>query len=161
MRKSQKGFGVIETLLVFVFFAAIVAAAVYVLSNQTRVSINNDSTTFSFDMGSKAEPKRFSDSTDTPEYYSVKLSDYDTKIVATAYVPKNTIVKGDIYCSSQSFKVNILGSQHLVCNQKNLIYAANFNNKGKWYQATVFAEDNKTEVNQATIVTLLESLKIE
>jgi uncharacterized protein YxeA len=164
MKKNQKGIGVIVIILILAVVLSIVGAGFYVFKHKTRVSITNDGATFSFDMGVPADSRTNSDSQGSSQYYEVKLSDYSDKVVATAYTPKQTKVDRDFSdseCKYTSFKVTILDKLHTVCDQKDLIFVANFDSGNKWYQVSVFSQSTKTQLSQDTAKRLLESLKVE
>jgi hypothetical protein len=160
MSRNQKGFGIFETLFVFGVIGAIIGVAYYYLNYNTRVKITNNGTTFSFDMGTPGEVKKLSTTNNDLNYYAVKVSEYDYKVVAAAYSPDQP-QKSEISCLNTTFKVDILGSSHSVCNLKNILYVANFNSGDTWYQVTAFAEDAKSEVTKETIMKLFSSLQIE
>jgi hypothetical protein len=161
MTKNQKGFSVHLMLIPSVVFVLILIAGYYVFNQDTRVSITNSGTTFSFDMGVPAKNVSHNDSQGSAQYYEVKLENYSNKVIATAYIPQKSTINADINCPSAVFKANINGAEHRVCIQKNIVYVTNFNNKDKWYQATVFSEGLKTPIKQETVTELLQSLKVE
>jgi cell division protein FtsL len=160
MRKNQKGIGFFETLLFFVFIAVLIGVVSYILNYQTKVTFSNNGTNFSFDMGVPAKTKKISSANNDLDYYVVKLSDYSFNVVATAYEPDQNI-NSDVQCLYLTFKVDILGIPHSVCNQQNKVYTANFNNGDKWYQVVAFAEGNKDEIKRETVIKLFSSLKVE
>ncbi len=160
MQKNQNGFGILEMFIGLMIVAVIISAGLYFIKGKARVSIVNNDTTFSFDMGIPANNTSHSGKEGSSQYYEAQLKDSGIKIVATAYIPKKTNIDKDIECRYSSFAVEILGKSHIVCDQKNLVFVANFDNNETWYQVAVFPKDMKTPLDQGAVSQLMNSKKV-
>jgi hypothetical protein len=159
--KNEKGFGALEILLVLIVMCVLSGLTYYFINHSSKVLITNDDTTFSFNSGTSGKKVTVSDSSGQREYYENTIPDTDIQLVATAYIPKASSNK-DMSCGQHaSFQVNIVGASHVVCNQKDILYVANFNTGGAWYQATIFSKDMKSTIDQETVENLLSSIEVK
>jgi hypothetical protein len=159
MKKNQKGFGIIEMLIILLTAFLILGAAFYVLKGKTRVAINAEGQSFSFDIGQPAKVITRSSQGKTSEYFQAAPKDDSTAIVATVYKPTASVTDLKDTCKYEKFDVVILDKPHTVCNQKNVAFIANFDSNDTWYQIAVFPENMKTELQQSDVAKLMESIK--
>lgn len=159
MKQNQKGFGIAEILIVLVISALIIGAVFYFFSKKTRVTIDSEGQSFSFDLGVAAEKVTKSYQGKTSEYFKTTLEDSPEPLVATIIKPTTSSSDLKATCRYDKLDATVLGKKYTVCDQKHKVYIVNFDISGTWYQAIVFSESMKSELNPADVIKLIESIQ--